>query len=79
MNFKKFENHLMVLSASQPVSQPNNVRPGCTRCRVLKLTQNNKLLRRIYETVIPKTIFLLHHGNSFILSSLSNGMHKEFV
>ena len=60
MNFKNFENHVDFVS--QPACQPA-VRPGCARCRALKITQNNRLLRRIYET----TIFLLRHGNSFVL------------
>ena len=64
MNFKNFENHVDFVS--QPASQPH-VRPGCARCRALKITQNNRLLRRIYETVVPKTIFLLRHGDSFVL------------
>ena len=68
MNFKNFENHLDLVcqTACLPASQPA-VRPGCARCRALKITQNNRLLYRIYETVVPKTIFLLRHGYSFIL------------
>ena len=54
------------MPASQSASQPA-IRPGCARCRALKITQNNRLLRRIYETVVPKTIFLLRHGDSFVL------------
>ena len=61
LNFKNFEDHV-ISSHSQPA-----VRPGCARFRTLKITQNNGLLRRIYETVVPKTIFLLCHGNSFVL------------
>ena len=67
-----FENHVDFVSqpasqpASQSASQPN-VRPDCARCRALKITQNNRLLRRIYETVFLKTTFLLRHGNSFVL------------
>ena len=82
MNFKNFENHVDFVS--QPASQPH-VRPGCARarCRALKITQNNRLLRRIYETVVPKTIFLLRHGDSFVLltllSSLSIGMRKQLA
>ena len=67
MNFKTFENHVDFVS--QPASQPH-VRSGFARCRALKITQNNRLLRllrRIYKTVVPKTIFLLHHGDSFVL------------
>ena len=60
MNFKFFKNHVAF------VSQPA-VRPGCARWRAPKITQNNRLLRRIYETVVPKTIFLLRHGDSFVL------------
>ena len=75
MNFKNFENHLDL------VCQPA-IRPGCTRCRALKTTQNNRLLCRIYETVVLKTIFLLRHGDSFILLSslisLLIGMRKQF-
>ena len=40
------------------VCQPY-VTPGCVRCRALKITQNNRLLCRFYETVVPKTIFPL--------------------
>ena len=64
MNFKNFENHVDFVC--RPASQPA-VRPGCTRCRALKITQNNRLLRRIYESVVPKTIFLPCHGGSFVL------------
>ena len=65
--------------ASQPASQPA-VRPGCARCRAPKITQINRLLRRIYESVVPKTIFLLRHGDSFaLLSSLSIGMRKQLA
>ena len=64
MNFKNFENHVDVVC--WPASQPA-VRPSCARCRALKITQNNRLLRRIYETVVLKTIFLLRHGDSFVL------------
>ena len=72
MNFEIFLNHVDVVCrpASQPASLPAcqpAVRPGCARCRALKITQNNRLLRRIYETVVPKTIFLLRHGDSFVL------------
>ena len=64
MNFEFFYNHVYVVF--RPASQPA-VRPGCARSRALKITQNNRLLRRIYETVVPKTIFLLCHGDSFVL------------
>ena len=43
------------------------------------------LLRRIYETVVPKTIFLLRHGDSFVLPYITFfsidwnvGMRKQF-
>ena len=76
MNLKNFLNHVAF------VSQPA-VRPGCARCRALKITQNNRLLRRIYETVVPKTIFLLAMviPLSFLtlLSSLSIGMRKQLA
>ena len=49
-----------------PANQPA-VSPGCARCRALKITQNNRLLCWIYETIIVKTIFLLHHGDSLVL------------
>ena len=63
MNFKNFfKSRGFRLTACQPA-----VRPGCARSRALKITQNNRLLRRIYETVVPKTIFLLRHGDSFVL------------
>ena len=65
MNFEIFKITWM-WSAGQPAGLPA-VRPGCARCRALKITQNNRLLRRIYETVVPKTIFLLRHGDSFVL------------
>ena len=64
MNFKKFENHVDFIS--QPATQPH-VRPGCARCRALKITQNNSLLRWIYEIAVLKTIFLLGHSDSFVL------------
>ena len=67
--------------AGQPASQPA-VRPGCARCRALKITQNNRLLLQIYETVVPKTIFLLRHGDSFVLpyiTSLMIGMLKQLA
>ena len=80
MNFKNFENHVDFVC--WPASQPA-IRLGCARCRALKITQNNRLLRWIYETVVPKTIFPLHHGDSFVLpyifSSLSIGMRKQFA
>ena len=57
-------------SAGQPAGQPA-VRPGCARCRALKITPNNWLLCRIYETVVPKTIFPLRHGDSFVLPSIT--------
>ena len=60
LNFKNFENHVDFVSQSA-------VRPGCARCRALKITQNNRLLHRIYETVVLKTIFLLHYGDPFVL------------
>ena len=68
MNFKDFENHMdfVCWTASQAASQPA-IRPSCARCRALKITQNNRLMRRIYETVVPKTILILCHGDSFIL------------
>ena len=88
MNFKIFLNHVNFVCrlasqlASQPASLPA-IRPGYARCRALKITQNNRLLRQIYKTVVPKTIFLLHHGNflSFLtlLSSLSIGMRKQLA
>ena len=56
---------------SQPACQPT-VRPGCARCRALKVTQNNRLLHRIYETVVLKTIFLLRRG-------VSIGMRKQLA
>ena len=81
MHFKNFLNH--VYFVSQPASPA--VRPGCARCRALKITQNNRLLRRIYETVVPKTIFLLRHGDSFVLPYITFfsidwnvGMRKQF-
>ena len=75
MNFKYFENHLDLVF--QPGCQPA-VRPGCTRCRVVKITQHNRLLCGIYKIVVPKIIFRVRHGDSFsLLSSLSNGMHNQ--
>ena len=42
-------------------------------------------MRRIYETVVPKTIFLLRHGDSFVLPYITFfsidwnvGMRKQF-
>ena len=56
---------IRIFSASQLPA----VRPSCTRCRALKITQNNRVLRRIYKTVVPKTIFLAtaRYSDSFIL------------
>ena len=77
---KHSRNTVFRLTASQPA-----VRPGCARCRALKITQNNRLLRRIYETVVPKTIFLLRHRGSFVLPYITFfsidwnvGMRKQF-
>ena len=89
MNFKFFKkSRVFRLTASQPASLPAcqpAVRPGCARCRALKITQNNRLLRRIYKTVVPKTIFLLRHGDSFVLPYIAFvsidwnvGMRKQF-
>ena len=64
MNFQNFENQLDFVC--QPASQPN-VRPGCARYSALKITQNNRLLCWIYETVVPKPTFLLRHCDSFVL------------
>ena len=64
MNFKNFENHIGFIC--QPAGQ-RAVRPGCARCRALRITQNNRLLHQIYKTIIPETIFQLCHGDSFIL------------
>ena len=64
LNFNFFKNHVDIVC--RPASQPA-VRPGCARCRAPKITQINRLLRRIYESVVPKTIFLLRHGDSFVL------------
>ena len=72
-----------ILPASRPACGQPAVRPGCARCRALKITQNNRLLHRIYKTVVPKAIFLLRHGDSFsfltLLSSLSIGMRKQLA
>ena len=68
---------MWILFHSQSISQL-----AChkTRLRALKITQNNRLLCWIYETVLLKIIFLLCHGDSFtLLSSLSIGMGKQFV
>ena len=85
MNFKNFENHVdfVCRPASQPASQPTSqpaIRPSYARCRALKITQNNRLLHRIYETVVPKTIFLLRHGDSFVLPYITFfGMCKQLA
>ena len=50
--------------ASQPACRKTRLRYGC---RAPKITQTNRLLRRIYESVVPKIIFLLRHGDSFVL------------
>ena len=76
MNFKFFKNHMdfVCLPASWPASQPASlpaVRTSCARCWALKIIQNNRLLCRIYKTVVPKTIFLLRHGGSFVLSYIT--------
>ena len=57
-------------------SQPA-VKPRCTRCRALKITLNNRLLRLIYKTADRKTVFLFYMISSsfhLMLSSLSTGM-----
>ena len=56
MEDKKCESH------SQPSEEVK--RSGC---RALKITQKHRLMRRIYETVVAKTIFLLRHGDSLVL------------
>ena len=79
MNFKIFENHVDFVC--RPSHWPA-VRPSCARYRALKITQNNRSSRQIYETVVPKTIFLLRHGDSFVLpyiTSLSIGMREQFA
>ena len=65
MNFENFnQNHMDFVY--QPASQPA-VRPSCARCRAIEITQNNRFLCQICETVVLKTIYLLHYGESFIL------------
>ena len=65
--FSKFLKITWISSASQPA-----IRHNCARCRALKITQNNRLLRWIYETVVLKTIFLLCHGDSFVLPYITS-------
>ena len=78
MNFEIQKSPVFCLPASLPA-----IRPGCARCRALKIIQNNSLLCWIYETDALKTIFLLHHGDSFsfltLFFSLLIGMRKQFV
>ena len=80
MNFKNFLNYVAFVSqpAGLPACRPA-VRPGCARCRALKITQNNRLLRRIYETVVPKTIMVIPLSFLTLLSSLSIGMRKQLA
>ena len=79
MNFKNFENHVDFVC--RPASQPA-VRLSCARCRAVKITQN-RLLCRIYETVVPKTIsyctMVILLSFLTLLSSLSIGMHKQLA
>ena len=49
------------MSATQPATIP-----GCSRYRALKIIAKNSLLRPVYKTVVPRTIFLLYHGDSFM-------------
>ena len=80
LNFKFFLNHVDFVS--QPACQPA-VRPGCARCKALKITQNNRLLCRIYETVVLKTIsycaMVILLSFLTLLSSLSIGMRKQLA
>ena len=52
------------------------VRPGSAKCGAQKITRIDWLLCPIYETFLPKTVFILRHGDSFIffekLSSLKD-------
>ena len=51
MNFENFENYLYFVC--QPASEPA-VRPGCARCRALKITQNIRLQHWIYELLFQR-------------------------
>ena len=76
LNFKNFENHGFRLTASLADCQPA-IRPGCARCRALKITQNNRLLtkllfRKLFSYCDMVILFAL-------LSSLSIGMRKQLT
>ena len=65
-----------------PVCRPA-VRPGCARCRALKITHNNRLLRRIYKSVVPRlfsySTMVILLSFLTLLSSLSIGMRKQLA
>ena len=83
MNFKTFED-MWISSHSQPASKPT-VKPGCNRCRALKITQTTGYIYCVRFTKLlfqRHSIFLLRHGVSFVLTLLSFlliGMHKQFA
>ena len=64
MNFKKIK--VMWISSAGLLDCQPSIGPSCASCRALKITQNNRLLRLIYETVVQKTIFLLRHGDTTV-------------
>ena len=63
MIFKKFENHLDFVC--QPASQPA-VRPGSARYTAPE-NQHSKGYPVAFTKLVPKTIYPLRHGDSFIL------------
>ena len=68
LNFKNFENHVDFVSqpAGLPASQPA-IRSGCARYRALKITQKQQVIASDLQNCCSKTIFLLRHGDSFVL------------
>ena len=84
LDFKNFENYVRTfhLLASQPANQPA-IRPNCARCRALNITQSNRLLHWIYETVVLKTIsycaMVILLSFLTLLSSQSIELHKQFA
>ena len=55
-----------MIFVGQPASQPA-VRPGCARCMAPVFSTNECYRRLQYESVVPKKIYPLRHGVSFVV------------
>ena len=64
MNFKKFENHLDFVC--RPASQPA-IRPDSARCTAPEIQHSKGYPFPKFTKLVPKTIYPLQHGDSFIL------------